>query len=73
MENKKENKIDIHERYAKMTDNEKNAFTIGRLSVLNDFDALCKADAFMGLSEVEFGGVKKFFSINNQLREAHNN
>lgn len=44
-----------------------DAITIGRKSVLDDFDTVCKADVFMGLSDEQWYGVKLFFKINNQL------
>lgn len=65
--------IDIYKKYEAMNENEKEIFTLGRLSVLNDFDSMCKADAFMGFTDEEFKAVKKFFAFNNSLREAHKN
>lgn len=57
----------MHEKYQKMTPSEKEAFTLGRESVLNDFDSICKADAFIGFSESEWGAVKKFFAFNKLI------
>ena len=42
-------------------------FTKGRLSVLKEFDQVVLADSFMGLTEEEWQGVKKFFAINKQI------
>lgn len=39
----------------------------GRLSVLEDFDTLCKADALMGFTDDEFKTIKKFFEFNKQV------
>ncbi len=63
----------IHEQYKKMSEREKEVFTLGRISVLDDFDSLCKADAFIGFTTEEFNAVKKFFAFNNELRKSHNN
>lgn len=62
----------IHEIYQKMSNEEKNAFTMGRLSVLEEFETICKVDAFVGFSEEEFKAVKKFFAFNKSLREKNN-
>lgn len=55
----------IHEQYETMNEAEKTAFTLGRASVLDDFDAICKADAFMGFTEQEWSSIKRFFDFNN--------
>lgn len=39
----------------------------GRLSVLEDFDAMCAADAFVGFTETEWAGIKKFFAFNKAI------
>lgn len=39
----------------------------GRLSVLQDFDNMCKADAFIGFSDEEWKAIKKFFEFNKQV------
>ena len=39
----------------------------GRVSVLQDFDNICKADAFVGFSETEWTAIKKFFEYNKQI------
>lgn len=39
----------------------------GRETVLEDFDAVCMANAFMGFTDEEFAAVKKFFAFNNQI------
>lgn len=65
--------MDIHEKYAQMSEQEKLAFTLGRESVLNDFDNVCMADAFMGFTAEEWQAVKKFFAFNNALRKANEN
>lgn len=44
-----------------------DAITFGRLSVLKDFDAICDADAFMGLTDTEWRGVQKFFKFNKRI------
>ena len=35
-----------------------------RISVLRDFDNMCKADAFVGFTDVEWLAIKKFFDFN---------
>lgn len=65
--------IMVHELYEDMGEEEKNAFTIGRISILKEFLAIIKADAFMGLSDEEWGGVKKFFEMNEAIRKNNNN
>lgn len=65
--------IMVHELYENMNEEEKNAFTIGRISVLKEFLSLTKADAFMGLSAEEWSGVKKFFEMNEAIRKNNNN
>lgn len=45
----------------------KGMITIGRLSVLEDFDAMCEADACIGLTESEWAAVKKFFELNKAI------
>lgn len=39
----------------------------GRVSVLEDFHSLMKADAFMGLTEDEWKAVQKFFRYNDEI------
>lgn len=39
----------------------------GRLSVLEDFDSIMKADAFMGLNDDEWKAVQKFFRYNDEI------
>lgn len=41
-----------------------------RGTVLEDFDAVCAADAFMGFTDAEFAAIKKFFSFNNSIRKS---
>lgn len=41
--------------------------TVGRVSVLRDFDNMCAADAFVGFSDEEFAAVKKFFAFNKEI------
>lgn len=43
------------------------AFVAGRVSVLEDFDSVMKADAFMGLSDEEWKAVQKFFRYNDEI------
>lgn len=62
----------IHELYAQMSEREKEVFMMGRVSVLDDFDAMCCADAFMGFSDDEWSSIKKFFAFNNALRGKDN-
>lgn len=40
---------------------------IGRVSVLKDFDSMCKADAFVGFTADEWKAVQKFFEFNKQI------
>jgi hypothetical protein len=40
---------------------------MGRLSVLKDFDNMCKADGFIGFTEEEWSAVKKFFEFNKKV------
>lgn len=63
----------MHEKFEKMNDAEKVAFTLGRESVLMDFDNMCLAHAFIGFSEIEWNAIKKFFAFNNAARQANNN
>lgn len=44
-----------------------SAVTVGRLSVLQDFDNMCKADAFLGFSPDEWAAVQKFFAVNKKI------
>jgi hypothetical protein len=41
--------------------------TLGRLTVLEQFDAMCAADGFVGFSDAEWAVVKKFFAFNKQI------
>lgn len=50
-----------------MTPEQKKFFEKGRLSVLQDFDAMCMADAFVGFSDEEWSAVQKFFEFNKQV------
>jgi len=63
----------MHEYFKKLTKEEQEIFTRGRESVLDDFDNLCQADAFLGFSEDEFNAVKKFFRFNSKLRNRNKN
>lgn len=47
--------------------NELTEFEKGRLSVLQEFDVVSKMDAFVGLTDVEWQGVKKFFEYNKRI------
>ena len=40
---------------------------VGRLSVLQDFDNMCIADAFVGFTDAEWQAVKKFFAFNKKI------
>lgn len=51
----------------------KTIIEFGRLTVLEDFNALLSVDAFVGFSEEQWKGVKMFFEMNNALRKANNN
>ena len=42
------------------------AVEYGRVSVLEDFDSLMKADGFMGLTDDEWRAVQKFFRYNDE-------
>jgi len=64
---------EIREKFEKLTESEKKIFTMGRLSVLNEFDSICLLPSFMNLSDEEFNAVRKFFDINNHLRKLNNN
>lgn len=46
---------------------EKDAIVKGRLSILQDFDNLCAADACIGFSEEEWKSIKKFFEFNKVI------
>lgn len=46
---------------------EKELVEQGRMSVLEDFDSLMKADAFMGLTGDEWKAVQKFFRYNDEI------
>lgn len=39
----------------------------GRMSVLEDFDTLMKADGFVGLTPGEWEAVRKFFRYNDEI------
>ena len=39
----------------------------GRVSVLEDFDSLMKADGFIGLTNDEWKAVQKFFRYNDEI------
>ena len=45
----------------------KRGVEFGRVSVLKDFDTVCKVDAFIGFTDAEFSAVKKFFEFNKQI------
>lgn len=63
----------IHDKYNRMSEAEKEIFTLGRVSVLEDFDGVCAADAFMGFTDDEFAAVKKFFAFNKAISVADGN
>ncbi len=44
-----------------------DTFTEGRLSVLKEFDQMCRADAFIGFTDAEWQAVKKFFKFNKEI------
>lgn len=52
---------------AKHTEELKKAVGKGRLSVLQNFDDLCKADAFLGFTKEEWEAVRKFFAVNKKI------
>lgn len=39
----------------------------GRASVLEDFDSMCMADAFIGFTDAEWSAIKKFFAFNKSI------
>ena len=39
----------------------------GRISVLEDFDMLTKADAYVGFGSYEWAAIKKFFQMNKVI------
>lgn len=43
--------------------------SIGRVSVLREFKAMCLADAFLGFSDAEWNAVKKFFAMNESISD----
>lgn len=45
----------------------KGMFETGRISILQDFDSVCMADAFIGFSDDEWKAVKKFFALNKEI------
>lgn len=49
------------------TEEIEHAIEKGRLSVLKDFDDMCKADAFVGFTLEEWNAVQKFFEFNKQI------
>lgn len=51
----------------KMSPQEQEAFSLGRISVLRDFHNMCAADSFMGFSDEEFNGFKKVIKFNEEL------
>lgn len=57
----------MHEYFNKLTPEQKEIFTKGRESVLQDFDSVCLADAFVGFSEEEWKAIKKFFAFNKLI------
>lgn len=44
-----------------------NLVIVGRLSVLREFDDICKADAHMGFTVDEWKAVQKFFEHNKRI------
>lgn len=52
---------------------QKELIEFGRQTVLEDFENLLSVDAFVGFTEQEWNGVKKFFAMNKALRESHGN
>lgn len=50
----------------------KGMIEIGRLTVLEDFDNICEADAFIGFSSEEWQAVKKFFAYNKAITKWDN-
>lgn len=59
----------MHEYYNKLGEKEKEIFTMGRKSVLDDFDSMCYADAFVGFTTDEWKAIKKFFAFNKAITE----
>lgn len=57
----------MREYYNNLTEEQKEIFTKGRESVLDDFDTVCLADAFIGFNTEEWKAVKKFFKLNRAL------
>lgn len=55
------------EQIDSFSEKEMQLITLGRISVLNDFDAMCKADGFVGFEKEEWAAIKKFFAFNNSL------
>lgn len=48
-----------------------NGVAVGRISVLQDFDLMSKADAFVGFTPQEWKAIQKFFAINKELTQWH--
>lgn len=42
-------------------------FEKGRISVLQDFHDVCKADVFMGFTEIEWKAIQRFFAFNEAI------
>ena len=45
----------------------KGMISVGRRTVLEDFDSMCLADAFVGFSDAEWAAIRKFFAFNKSI------
>ena len=60
----------VKEVYVSMTEHNQaltKAKEEGRLSVLQDFDSVTKADSFLGFTHDEWEAVRKFFAVNDKI------
>lgn len=46
---------------------EERGIETGRVSVLQDFDDMCLADAFLGFSREEWEAIRNFFAVNKKI------
>lgn len=57
-------KIELSRRLEKAVD---GLVSLGRISVLQDFDMTMMADAFLGFSDTEWQAIRRFFEVNKQI------
>jgi len=59
--------METREYYKTLNEEQKEIFSKGRESVLDDFDTVCLADGFVGFTSEEWQAVKKFFAFNKMI------